>query len=138
MQGKIKNCWIIDDDPIFIYGTKRIMKDVEFSEAVAVYNNGQDALEKLNELLLVNAPIPEIILLDLNMPIMTGWEFLDHFMAAVPERKILNNTQIYVVSSSVDPRDLEKVKEYGAVKGYISKPVTPNDLEVILGTVPVT
>lgn len=136
MEGKIKECWIIDDDPIFVYGTKRIMKEVQFSNAVDVYHNGQDALEKLNETLLLKEAIPDIILLDLNMPIMNGWEFLDQFMALLKTRA-MEQTQIYVVSSSVDPRDLEKVREYQVVKGYISKPITPNDLETILGKVPI-
>jgi CheY-like chemotaxis protein len=137
MEGKIKKCWIIDDDPIFIYGTKRIMKEVHFSNVVDVYHNGQDALEKLNESLLLKEAIPDIILLDLNMPIMNGWEFLDQFMALLKTRAIAQ-TQIFVVSSSVDPRDLKKVNDYSVVKGYISKPITPNDLESILGKVPIT
>jgi CheY-like chemotaxis protein len=54
MEGKVKSCWIIDDDPIFIYGTKRIMKETQFSKEVEVFNNGQDALERLNEILELN------------------------------------------------------------------------------------
>lgn len=131
MTNKIKNCWIIDDDPIFIYGTKRIMKGVNFSERIEVYNNGQDALEKLKAIIAAPSEIPNVILLDLNMPIMNGWDFLDS-LKQLMQTYDMSDTQIYIISSSVDPRDIERVKNYKEVKNYILKPITPNDLEAIL------
>jgi CheY-like chemotaxis protein len=61
---------------------------------------------------------------------MNGWEFLDEFMQ-LPNNS-LNNTLIYVVSSSVDPKDIDKVVEYEQISNYILKPITPNDFETIL------
>lgn len=129
-MGKIKHCCIIDDDPIFIYGTKRMMKETDFSDSVTVFNNGEDALAGLMEMYHTNHELPQVIFLDLNMPIMNGWEFLDEFIKLPNES--LSTTVIYIISSSVDPRDIDKVKEYELISNYILKPITPNDFEVVL------
>ena len=127
---KIESCCIIDDDPIFIYGTKRLMKEIDFCDNIIVYNNGQDALEGLVEMPESGEKVPPFIFLDLNMPIMNGWEFLDEF-TQIPSNNLMK-TVIYIISSSVDPRDLEKVKNYKEVNNYILKPITPKDLETVL------
>lgn len=131
---KIKTCCIIDDDPIFIYGTKRIMKEVDFCEDIIVYNNGQEALEWFAKISKLGQKVPEVIFLDLNMPIMNGWELLDE-LTQLPSNN-LEKTLIYIISSSVDPRDLERVKNYSLVDNYILKPITPNDLESVLKSIP--
>lgn len=130
---KIDTTCIIDDDPIFVYGTKRVMKEVDFTEKIVVYNNGQDAIDGLTETVNDGDNIPPVVFLDLNMPIMNGWEFLEEFNK-LPEEAIAGVT-IYIVSSSIDPRDLEKVKQFNVVNNYIVKPVTPKDLEAIMKTI---
>lgn len=130
---KIESCIIIDDDPIFVYGTKRLMKEIDFCDTIIVYNNGQEALEGILTISESGEKVPPFIFLDLNMPIMNGWEFLEEF-TKIPSNK-LTKTTIYIISSSVDPRDLERVKNYKAVNNYILKPITPNDLETVLGAV---
>ncbi|MFX0556291.1 response regulator [Maribacter sp. CXY002] len=132
-MGKIDSCCIIDDDPIFIYGTKRIMKEMDFCESFIVYNNGQEALDGIMKITSAGEKLPSIIFLDLNMPIMNGWEFLDEFIK-LPTNNT-NKILVYIISSSVDPRDLEKVKLYQEVNNYILKPITPKDLETILTTI---
>ena len=132
-MSKVRTCCLIDDDPIFIYGTKRIMKEVDFSENILVFNNGQEALEGLMQISEAKELMPEVIFLDLNMPIMNGWEFLDEFLI-VPNNN-LKKTIIYIISSSVDPRDLERVKNYKQVNNYILKPITTADLETVLGAI---
>ena len=132
-MNKVQTCCIIDDDPIFVYGTKRIIKEVDFATSILVYSNGQEALDGLTKLCMSREPLPEVIFLDLNMPILNGWEFLDEFKNCKSKRskKII----IYIISSSVDPRDLERVKNYEQVDTYILKPITPDDLAKILGSV---
>lgn len=127
---KIQRTCIIDDDPIFIYGTRRIMKEVDFCDNILVYNNGQDAIEGLKELIAQGEDLPEVLFLDLNMPIMNGWEFLEDFVK-IPNpdgKKVI----IYIISSSVDPRDLERIRNYKMVNNYILKPLSPRDLENVL------
>lgn len=129
-MSKIESCCIIDDDPIFIYGTKRMMKEIDFCDSITVFNNGQDALEGLSEAYQTTHQLPQVIFLDLNMPIMNGWEFLDEFVK-LPNPSLIK-TVIYVISSSVDPRDIDKVQEYELISNYILKPITPNDFETVL------
>ncbi|WP_405400504.1 response regulator [Maribacter sp. Asnod2-G09] len=130
-MNKVQNCCIIDDDPIFVYGTKRIIKEVDFATSVLVYSNGQEALDGLTKLCMAREPLPDVIFLDLNMPILNGWEFLDEFKNCKSKRS--KKIVIYIISSSVDPRDLERVKNYEQVDTYILKPITPDDLAKILG-----
>ncbi|MRI01444.1 response regulator [Kriegella sp. EG-1] len=127
---KIQTSCIIDDDDIFIYGTKRIIQEVDFCEEILVFNNGQEALAEFINLTESGKELPSIIFLDLNMPIMNGWEFLEEFT------KIENNNKdkviVYIISSSVDPRDLERVGNYEIIHNYILKPFSAKDLQSIL------
>ncbi len=125
---RMKNVCIIDDDPIFVFGTKKMMEHVNFSERIIVYQDGQEALDSLSLLASQIDLFPEVIFLDLNMPIMDGWQFLDEFIKIIPPRP----TTIYVVSSSVDPNDTEKVKNYDIVNDYIVKPMGVNELHSVL------
>lgn len=127
---KIRTSCIIDDDPIFIYGTKRIMKEVNFCDEVLVYQNGQQALDGLSSILDADENFPSVIFLDLNMPIMNGWEFLEELTKITHPKK--DHLIIYIISSSIDPRDLERVKDYEIVHNYILKPVTPKDLSTVM------
>lgn len=119
---------IIDDDPIFVFGTKKIMELSNFCKDFMVFNNGQEALTSLTPLLKSGKDLPDIILLDLNMPVMDGWQFLDEFIKIPSEKKVT----IYIVSSSIDPVDLYKADKYDAVSNYIVKPITVNKLQEML------
>lgn len=125
---KINIACIIDDDPIFVFGTKRIMQMTDFCENIMVFENGKDAYDGLKADISANKPQPDVILLDLNMPIWDGWQFLDEFIK-IPNEK---NITIYIITSSVDPSDVEKAKKYDAVSSYIVKPITTTELKKIL------
>ena len=108
------------------------MAEVGFYETVVIYQNGQDALDGLTAIIANGEKFPSVIFLDLDMPIMNGWEFLEEF-ENIPN----NNAEkvvIYIVSSSVDPRDLERIKNYKIVNNYILKPFSKEDLNSILET----
>ncbi len=111
---------IIDDDPIFRFGTKKMMENVQVSLDFLVYKNGKEAFDDLAEKIKLKSSFPDVILLDINMPIMDGWQFLDEFSKITTEERI----PIYIVSSSVDRRDIEKAKSYDIVNDYLIKPFT--------------
>ena len=132
-MGKIESSCIIDDDPIAIYGIKKSMKEIDFCDTVLIYKNGQEAIDGLNSMVKDGIKLPSIILLDLNMPIMDGWEFLDDFLK-IPNCNTKQVT-IYIISSSIDPRDIIKAKDYSLVSNYILKPIKSVDLVKLLSDI---
>lgn len=105
------------------------MKENGFCEDIIVFNNGQEAIDGLTKIVIEGKPLPSIIFLDLNMPIMNGWEFLKGF-TKIPNKG--DKVTIYILSSSVDPRNLKRIKDYSIVSNYILKPFTPEDLQNVL------
>ena len=83
-------------------------------------NNGQQAIDYLNETIAQNKALPRLVLIDINMPVMNGWEFIEAYETLGIEQKV----DMYILSSSVYENDIEKTKSYQAVKGFISKPLS--------------
>jgi CheY-like chemotaxis protein len=118
---KIETVCIIDDDPIFVYGTKVLLNyNGRFCSTVIVHEDGKEALDSLTSMVKSGDKLPDVIFLDLNMPIMDGWEFLDEFIKLPME----NKPRVYIVSSSIDNQDIEKAKGYDIVKDFIVKPLS--------------
>jgi CheY-like chemotaxis protein len=125
---KIDIACIIDDDPIFIFGAKRIMQLTNFCESFMIFHNGKEAYENLKAIIVNKEKLPDIILLDLNMPVWDGWQFLDEFIQIPNKREIT----IYIITSSVNPEDVAKAKSYDAVSNYIVKPITIDKLKQMM------
>ncbi len=119
--------YIVDDDKIFTFSIKKIMELNQFSKEVITFPNGAEAIVHLKKVLDEKLQLPDIILLDLNMPVMDGWQFLDEFKGIDFGRKIT----IYIVSSSIDPLDHVKAKEYSSVSSFLVKPITRVELEAV-------
>lgn len=121
---------LVDDDDTFVFITQRIIEQTNHVKEIKVFNNGLDALNYLKNNLNNNYQLPEVIFLDLSMPIMDGWQFLDEFTSLKTEKteKIL----IYICSSSISPHDITKAKEISSVTDFIIKPVTKDKLAEIV------
>ena len=115
---------LIDDDEIFAFGAKRIIEMSEICHELKVFNNGQEAIDFLVPHLEDFSEKPVFILLDLNMPIMDGWEFLDTFTSVAPKKSAV----IYLITSSIDPADIKKAQTYNRISNYIVKPITKEGL----------
>ncbi len=122
----------IDDDPITLMLCRKVIERVEFAKEIDTVNNGEEAIkyfDALNEDKINNPTLvyPKLVLLDLNMPVMDGWDFLESFNKK-DYQNIFNLTRFIVVSSSIDPYDINKAKTYPVI-GFLSKPVTKEMLE---------
>ncbi|MFD1016301.1 response regulator [Winogradskyella rapida] len=127
-MNKIDVACIIDDDPIFIFGAKRMMELSDFCNSFMVFKNGQEAINNLKPIMNAGQNVPDVILLDINMPIMDGWQFLDEFVKIESHKKMT----IYIVSSSIDPVDLKRAERYDNITNYIIKPISLQTLKDIL------
>lgn len=121
----IKKTYIIDDDSIFVFVLKKLLEKHKDFGKVVDFKNGMEALETL---LAKDAELPSIILLDLNMPLIDGWQFLEK-LEDYPQKDQLN---VFILSSSIDVNDLDKSKKYSVVKDFVSKPVNHEKLDKIL------
>ncbi len=129
-MARFSRVLLVEDDPITVLVCERIIKMTFFSEEVTAVNNGQEALDFIKaQLQSFPENLPEVIFLDINMPLMNGWEFLDEFAPLYSLFKKL--PLIYILSSTVDPEDQQKGASYHFVQRFISKPLTKNDLEEI-------
>jgi CheY-like chemotaxis protein len=123
----------VDDDPITLMLCKMVISKSSFAQEIITAQNGEEAINYFDDLKLNNLGndiprYPQLILLDLNMPVMGGWEFLDEF--SKPEyTDAFKNTKVIVLSSTIDPRDISKSKTYPMVIDFMSKPITKEMLE---------
>ncbi|SNY94939.1 response regulator [Flagellimonas pacifica] len=123
---EVNKVFLVDDDEIFRTAAEILIKSEGLTRTIEQYKNGLDAYNKLLELAGKINELPDIILLDINMPLMNGWEFLEELRMA-PDL-INDQVHIYILTSSIAPDDLNLSKEYGFIRGYITKPLTKADV----------
>lgn len=118
----------IDDDPITLMLCKKVISKTSFSKEIATAKNGEEALKYFDTIKVTNSiNKTQLIFLDLNMPLMDGWGFLDNF--GTSKYAEFHNTKIIILSSTIDPDDFEKSKKYPLVIDFLSKPISKEMLE---------
>lgn len=131
MRQNQSSITLIDDDMLFhriMTGLcRRLIPPIQVSH----FYNGQEALEGLDQLRRSGEALPEILLLDLNMPFMDGWQFL-HALQSSPSWAD-TNWKIYICSSSIDPADTVRAASHPLVSGYLTKPVSLSALQKLMG-----
>lgn len=123
------NFIVIDDSKLDCFIAEKIIKNTGKCESIRSFLQAKDALQ------FISTSIPDdmshtIILVDIQMPIMNGFEFVEAF-ESLPG-SIVNNYTIYVISSSINENDLHKVHNYKSVKQFLNKPLTSNNLTLLL------
>ena len=113
--------WIVDDDEIFQMVTRLNLQSVDNEGEQEIFTNGRDPLDMLNNLIISGGILPDIILLDINMPIYDGWSFLKSY--ALFPQNIREKISIYVCSSSIDPKDREAAASDSNVITFVEKPL---------------
>ncbi len=112
--------YIIDDDKLHHFGMRRMLKYIDFPINVFQFYNGLQAIEYIKEHMPQLSNLPDLIFLDVNMPVMNGWQFLDEFITLMPPKN--RRTTIYMVTSSVSDEDVTRAASYSEITEYIIKP----------------
>lgn len=129
-QNKKLNFMVIDDSKLDCFIAEKIIRNTGKCESIRSFLQAKDALEHIS-----NSQPEEhshtILLVDIQMPIMNGFEFVEAF-EKLPD-SVTDNYTIYIISSSINETDLSKVHNYKTVKQFLNKPLTSNNLSVLLG-----
>ncbi|PKH68884.1 response regulator [Flavobacterium sp. ALD4] len=124
---------IVDDDPIFQFIAKRFIKSFESVNQMLIFSDGKDAMDFLYFNINDKDKLPDIIFLDINMPVMNGWQFLNKYIEL--KSKIEKKIIIYIVSSSNNPDDFIQAQSIHEVTDYIVKPIDREKYTSILNSV---
>ena len=123
--------FIVDDDPIAVFGIQRMLQSLYPERPVFTFANGKQALDTVKAALASGHGLPEVIFLDINMPIMDGWQFLEAFIRlpiAIPIR-------VNIVTSSIDPFDYNQWQHFKSRSRHIidfrNKPIRREELAAI-------
>lgn len=130
MKKKLKNVLLIDDSESDNFYHQRKIKNMGITDNIHISYSGAEALEYLRSELDGVHPQPTLIFLDINMPGMNGWEFLEEYEKLLLAQQ--GEVVLTMLSNSIDPRDEEKATQYKAVQGYYSKPLSEEYLTSIL------
>jgi CheY-like chemotaxis protein len=121
---------LIDDDDIISVIHPIIIKRVDPTAEIELMREGTEALEYLRQLKKQGHAAPDIIFLDINMPLMNGFQFLSSLNEE--ENSFLKNTRVVMLSSTIDPRDIEKAKSFPQISDFITKPLSVEYLNDLL------
>jgi CheY-like chemotaxis protein len=126
-RRKVGPVWLIDDDPINNLICAQVLTKSEFSEEITEFERAMLALDQL--LKMDPQELPEVIFLDINMPEMTGWEFLEAFEPW--NEKNRSKIKVFMLSSSIFSGDKEKAGNYPSVLQYLEKPLRSRELDTL-------
>ncbi len=123
------NIWVIDDDLVSQFATQYRIEQSNVSCYVATYDSATKALRSIKDILANEEEMPNILLLDLVMPLMDGWKFLEELERIYT---VKNNMKVYVLSAFNNYKDRDLAKKHPLVHGYFDKPLSEVDMNEIL------
>ncbi len=128
-MNKVKTLGIVDDDKIYTFLIKKTIEQTNLVDMVKIFDNGLNALNFLKKNAANHDSLPEIILLDLSMPIMDGWQFIEEY--ANIKTEIKKKVVIVMWSSSVNPINIERASKISEISKYIIKPMKLEEVKMV-------
>ncbi|HCN84872.1 MAG TPA: response regulator [Sphingobacteriaceae bacterium] len=126
---KYETVLLVDDSHIDSMISSKILKSSHYAERVLIIPSPQKAIDFIRESVLFQTDIPEVLFLDLRMPEMNGFDFLKEL--DIIEGFAYYGLEIYVLSSSLDPKDYHMIRQNKLISKFIGKPLTSEILESI-------
>ena len=130
MKNKLKLVLLVDDLDADNYYHKVVLRNLDCAEQVAVAMNGQKALEFLTTKVGNEFPKPDLIMLDINMPVMDGWEFLAAYEKLPADLR--DGIVMMMVSTSLNEDDHENARQSDSIRDFIPKPLSEEKLLEVL------
>ncbi len=121
---------LVDDDRTYQFTTEHMLRRLDDQIGFRWFRDGEEAMKFLETHIMDTSYLPDVIILDINMPYMDGWQFLDAFHNM--KERIGKPIDIYMVSSSMDDRDAIRARSFEEVKDYVEKPITTEKLAAML------
>jgi CheY-like chemotaxis protein len=129
-ERKVQTACIIDDDQIYVFSFKRLLNIKNICPQLIDFQNGQDAIDFLSNPDNTEQ-LPDVIFLDINMPVMDGWDFIEAFGEI--KSRLGKEITIYMVSSSINISDITRAKSNSSITDYLIKPISESVLTSLLG-----
>ncbi|APQ17589.1 response regulator [Maribacter hydrothermalis] len=129
MDNILKTC-IVDDDSIYRFTMVKTLESTKFPMDIMVFSDGEEAINFMLDNIDENSKYPDVIFLDIDMPIMDGFQFMEEYIKIKP--RVGKKITIYMVSSSLDPVDIERANNISAISDYIVKPIGVGRLKKII------
>lgn len=131
MTKRVNEIMLIDDDYATNYLSKLLIAKGDYCEKLSILQLADEAFDELSRRLKGEVDFPDLILLDLNMPKVNGWEFLEEFKNLTPKSSYAH-TKIFIISTSMNPMDLQKAEQMELVQGMYRKPISTEMLDEII------
>ena len=131
MARKLNTILLIDDDEATNFMHERIIKKAEVTDNIVVVENGEEAMDYIDKAVKGEVGFPEIIFLDINMPRMNGWEFLEEYEKATIEMGTRCNV-VVMLTTSLNPADREKAEQIGSICQFHTKPLSGDVVEQVV------
>ena len=130
MIMKPVNVFVVDDDDIYQFTIKVTLRSIPAVQSTSTFADGAEALEYIVVHQNEEDKLPDIIFLDINMPVMDGFQFMEEFVELLPS--LQKSIKVYMVSSSMDPKDIKKAKRFEEISDYLIKPLNSKDIKEII------
>ncbi|MEH6769749.1 response regulator [Maribacter arcticus] len=129
MSNLLKTC-IVDDDSIYQFTIVKTLESLKLPMDIMVFSDGEKAINFMLDNIDQESEFPDVIFLDIDMPVMDCFQFMEEYVKIKP--RVGKKITIYMVSSSLDPVDIERALKISAISDYIIKPIGLNRLEEII------